>query len=83
MAEVPKVSPVLAIIDRMMAAPAVAKTISPEAGAPTKNPHAGAASTVAPSPVATATLPQKGATKDPLDATAELFKTIFKGDIVP
>jgi hypothetical protein len=65
----PKVSPVLAILDKMMAAPAPEKAETPLVEPP-RNPHAGAASVVSP-------------TKDPLDETAELFKVIFKGEIVP
>jgi len=57
----------LAILDRMMEAPAPEKP----AEAP-RNPHAGAASATGPVP-----------TKSPLDEAAELFKAIFKGDIVP
>jgi hypothetical protein len=83
--EAPKVSPILAAIDRMMAAPA------PQKAEPLRNLHAGAASVAGPpaadpSPV----LGPKGlsverptATKDALDAAADLFRVIFKGDIIP
>jgi len=72
-APTPKVSPVLAILDRMMAAPAPAAKV-PEPEAP-RNPHAGAAS-------AGETRPE-APVKDALDEAAELFKTVFKGDIIP
>jgi len=56
------------MIDRMMG-PVVGATpaAEPTKVAPVRNPHAGAATVV----------------KDGLDETAELFKTVFKGEIVP
>ena len=44
---------------------------SPPKGEPPRNPHAGAAAAFELKP------------KDALDETAELFKSVFKGEIVP
>ena len=77
----PKVSPILAVIDRMMAAPAAER--APE---PARNPHAGAAAASAPVAVLgpkELSVERPAAAKDALDEAAELFKTVFKGDIVP
>lgn len=65
----------------MMAAPAPEKT--PEAA---PNLHAGAAAAAPPPPVLghkELNVERPTAVKDALDEAAELFKTIFKGDIVP
>lgn len=69
----------------MIAAPAAEKPV-PE---PAVNRHAGAASAVpAPPPVPILapkgiTVERAAAAKDPLDEAAELFRVIFKGEIVP
>lgn len=77
----------LDIIDRMIAQPAAPRP-APE---PSSARHAGAAaaSTPAPPPVSPILAPKgisverASGPKDALDEAAELFKTIFKGDIVP
>jgi hypothetical protein len=64
----------------MIAAPAA--KAAPE---PAPNRHAGAAATV-PAPLLAPkgiTVERSGATKDALDEAAELFQSIFKGEIVP
>jgi len=70
----------LAVIDRMMAAPA------PERPAPVevRNPHAGAAAAASPvlGPKAL-NVERPSATKDELDEAAELFRVVFKGEILP
>gem|GEM_PF-4862679 len=64
----------LAILDRMMDAPAA------KPAEPPKNPHAGAAAATG----AAGSAPAVAApAKTSLDETAELFKAVFKGDIVP
>jgi hypothetical protein len=72
----------LAILDRMMAAPAVENVATSGSPGPKRNVHAGAAAAERPGvvekPSARESLP-----KDSLDEAAELFKSIFKGDIVP
>lgn len=66
----------------MMAAPAVEKPIEPP-----KNLHAGAAAAVPPAPPPLAPkaihVERPAAARDTLDEAAQLFKTIFKGEIVP
>jgi hypothetical protein len=65
----------LAVIDRMMAVPSVEKSVPVE---PASNPRAAAANTEErPAQV------EKTVRKDTLDETAELFRTVFKGEIVP
>jgi len=67
----------LAVIDRMMAAPGADQTTE---AAPVRNPHAGAAAAgIAEKPP----VAEKPVSKDSLDETAELFRSIFKGEIVP
>ena len=73
-------SPILDIIDRMMAAPAAEKTTSAVA---TVNKHAGAASVGVPQPTSPVAEPRAELPKDGLDEAAELFKVIFKGEIIP
>ena len=68
---VPKVSPILAVIDRMMAAPGGEREPTAE---PARNLHAGAASVVG---------SRESLPKDPLDEAASLFKMVFKGEILP
>lgn len=70
----------------MIAAPAAEKP----AAEPAPNRHAGAAAASSPPPAPAPILAPKGitverpgATRDALDEAAELFKTIFKGEIVP
>ena len=82
----PRVSPILDIIDRMMAAPA-------EGAAPPetkRNPHTGAVAASPSSPAGGPVLGPKGipvvmpgVVKDGLDEAAELFRAIFKGELVP
>lgn len=71
----------------MMAAPA-----AKPAAEPPRNPHAGAAAaspsvpSVAAAPILAPkgiTVEKTGAAKEALDEAAELFRVIFKGDIVP
>lgn len=80
-------SHVLDIIDRMIAAPALEKPVTE----PAPNRHAGAAAASAPPVPPPApllapkgiTVERTGGAKDALDEAAELFKVIFKGEIVP
>jgi hypothetical protein len=78
-------SPILAVIDRMMAAPVPEKPVSEAA----RNPHAGAAAagtSPAPPPVLgpkAVVVDRSSAPLDALDQAAELFKVVFKGEIVP
>ena len=78
-------SPILAVIDRMMAAPAPEKLVSE----PTRNPHAGAAAAgtpPAPPPVLgpkAVVVDRSSGPQDALDQAAELFKVVFKGEIIP
>jgi len=72
------------VIDRMIAEPAKAKP----AAESDRNPHAGAASATPPPPSTlygpkAVTVERTAAPKDALDEAAELFRVIFKGDIVP
>jgi hypothetical protein len=73
-------SPILAVIDRMMAAPA------PERSAPAavvRNPHAGAAAATPVLGHKALTVERPGAPRDELDEAAELFRVVFKGEILP
>jgi hypothetical protein len=59
----------------MMAAPAGEKSVP---GEPVRNPHAGAAAGRDEQPAA-----ERPGTKDALDETAELFRSVFKGELLP
>lgn len=65
-----------------MAAPAAEKP----AAEPARNPHAGAAAAGAPPPVLgpkALNVEKSSGPKDALDEAAELFKVVFKGEIIP